>query len=192
MIDEYVFRSKYSRYNKNLKRRESWDEAVDRMMNMHLSKFPELSEEIELCREGMKSRKITGSQRALQFGGEAIEKKNMRLYNCVSSYADRPRFFSEALWLLLCGCGVGFSVQRHHVSRLPSIQEPGYPYTHVVEDSIEGWADAVQVLFKAYMEGEDHPWFDFTQVRPGISIKFGGSAQVLSLYGERSMRLKRS
>ena len=177
MIDEYVFRSKYSRYNKNLKRRESWDEAVDRMMDMHQSKFPELSEEIKICSEGMKSRKITGSQRALQFGGEAVEKKNMRLYNCVSSYADRPRFFSESLWLLLCGCGVGFSVQRHHVDRLPSIQEPGYPHTHIVEDSIEGWADAVQALFDAYMEGSDHPWFDFAQVRPkGSPIKFGGAA----------------
>lgn len=177
MIDEYVFRSKYSRYNSKKKRRESWDEAVDRMMDMHLAQYPDLIEEIERCREGMKNRKITGSQRALQFGGEAVIEKNMRLYNCVSSYADRPRFFAEALWLLLCGCGVGFSVQEHHVSKLQEVKEPGYPYVHIVEDSIEGWADAVNALVLSYFEGLDYPWFDYSKIRPkGSPIKFGGSA----------------
>jgi len=177
MIDEYVFRSKYARYNDKLKRRESWEEAVDRMMDMHLRKFPTLDLEIDRCRKGMKSRDITGSQRALQFGGPAIEAKNMRMYNCVSSYADRPRFFAEALWLLLCGCGVGFSVQRHHVAQLPEVTDPGYPYTHIVEDSIEGWADAVHALVSSYFEGEGYPYFDFSSIRPkGSPLKFGGSA----------------
>ncbi len=177
MIDEYVFRSKYARYIEDKQRRESWGEAVDRMMDMHLGKFPDLSEEIEVCREGMKSRLVTGSQRALQFGGESVLKKNMRLYNCVSSYADRPRFFGEALWLLLCGCGVGFSVQKHHVSQLPKIQETGYPYNFKIEDSIEGWADAVNVLFNSYFYGENYPLFDYSEIRPkGSPIKFGGSA----------------
>ena len=177
MIDEYVFRSKYARYIESKQRRESWPEAVDRMMDMHLRRFSGLSEEIEACREGMKSRLITGSQRALQFGGEAVLKKNMRLYNCVSSYADRSRFFGEALWLLLCGCGVGFSVQKHHVNQLPQIQETGYPYIHKIEDSIEGWADAVNALFDSYFYGKDYPNFDFSEIRPkGSPIHFGGSA----------------
>lgn len=177
MIDEYVFRSKYARYNKSKKRRESWEEAVDRMMDMHAGRFPHITKEIDDCRQAMKRRRVTGSQRALQFGGEAILEKNMRMYNCVSSYADRPRFFAEALWLLLCGCGVGFSVQSHHVAKLPEVKDPGYPYTHVVKDSIEGWADAVNALFNAYFEGADYPWFDYSNVRPkGSPIRFGGAA----------------
>ena len=177
MLSEYVFKSKYARYNKNLQRRESWEESVDRMMDMHLDKFPQMRSEIEECRHAMKEKRITGSQRALQFGGEAIEEKNMRMYNCVSSYADRPRFFAESLWLLLCGCGVGFSVQRHHIQNLPKVQEPGYPYTHKVEDSIEGWADAVDALFRAYLEGSGVPYFDFTAVRAkGAPLRFGGYA----------------
>lgn len=177
MIDEYVFRSKYARYNKKEKRRESWSESVDRMMDMHYELFPNMKKEIDACREAMKEKKITGSQRALQFGGSAILEKNMRLYNCVSSYADRPRFFAESLWLLLCGCGVGFSVQRHHVDKLPSIQETGYPYKHTIEDSIEGWADAVNALCESYFFGKGYPWFDFSRIRPkGAPLRFGGSA----------------
>lgn len=177
MIDEYVFRSKYARYNKFEKRRESWDESVDRMMGMHLKKFPQLEEEIEECGKLMKDKKLTGSQRALQFGGSAIEEKNMRLYNCVSSYADRVRFFGESIWLLLCGCGVGFSVQKHHVAQLPEVKEVGYPYDHIVEDSIEGWADAVNALFNAYLEGKEYPYFDFSSIRKkGSPLRFGGKA----------------
>lgn len=177
MIDEYVFRSKYARYNKLEKRRESWDESVDRMMGMHLKKYPELKEEIEECGRLMKNKKLTGSQRALQFGGTAIEEKNMRLYNCVSSYADRVRFFGEAIWLLLCGCGVGFSVQRHHVAKLPEVKEVGYPYDHIVEDSIEGWADAINALFNAYLNGDEYPYFDFSNIRKkGSPLRFGGKA----------------
>lgn len=177
MIADYVFRSKYARYKKSLKRRESWEEAVDRMMNMHLKKFPSLSNEVEECRRAMKEKRLTGSQRALQFGGDAVLEKNMRLYNCVSSYADRSRFFAESLWLLLCGCGVGFSVQTHHIQKLPTIQDPSYPYNHTIEDSIEGWADAVDALFNAYFHGGKQPYFDYSQIRPkGSSLRFGGSA----------------
>jgi ribonucleoside-diphosphate reductase alpha chain len=177
MIAEYVFRSKYARYKKNEQRRESWGEAVDRMMDMHLKTFPSLNEEIEECRQAMKEKRITGSQRALQFGGDAVLEKNLRLYNCVSSYADRPRFFAESLWLLLCGCGVGFSVQSHHIEKLPSIQEPAYPAPYYIRDSIEGWADAVNVLFNAYFHGKNQPYFDFSGIRPkGAELRFGGYA----------------
>jgi ribonucleoside-triphosphate reductase (thioredoxin) len=177
MIDEYVFRSKYARFNQEKGRRESWEEAVDRMMDMHLRLRPQLHDEIAHCRTAIKSKKVTGSQRALQFGGSAIEKKNMRMYNCTSSYADRPRFFSEALWLLLCGCGVGFSVQRFHVSKLPDIREPGAKSVFVVPDTIEGWAQAVDALFNAYMKGDSEPDFDFSGLRAkGAPLRFGGKA----------------
>ena len=177
MIDEYVFRSKYSRFNAQENRRETWGESVSRMFRMHENAYPNAKEEILECKEAMLDKKVTGSQRALQFGGEAIEKKNMRLYNCVSSYADRTRFFGEALWLLLCGCGVGFSVQKHHVAQLNDVVEPSFPEHHIVEDSIEGWANAVDALFQAYLEGEAQPYYDFSQIRPkGSPLRFGGSA----------------
>jgi ribonucleoside-diphosphate reductase alpha chain len=175
MLSEYVFTSKYARFNGE--RRETWDEAVDRMMDMHIQKASNMKPYIDQCRVEMKNKLVTGSQRALQFGGEAIFDKNMRIYNCVSSYADRPRFFAESLWLLLCGCGVGFSVQKHHVDRLPAVVEPAYPSVHVVEDSIEGWADAVDALFSAYLKGMPQPYFNFSEIRPkGSSLRFGGKA----------------
>jgi len=177
MIDEYVFKSKYARFNADLQRRETWDEAVDRMMGMHKERFPHLDSMLEECTNAMKAKRITGSQRALQFGGDAIKEKNMRMYNCVSSYADRPRFFAESLWLLLCGCGVGFSVQTHHIDKLPTIQDSGYPQVFVVEDSIEGWADATNALFDAYFYGKAQPYFDFSKIRPkGSPLRFGGVA----------------
>ena len=177
MIGEYVFRSKYARFNEKEGRRESWEEAVDRMMDMHAKVHPSMVAEIERCRLAIKNKEITGSQRALQFGGDAILEKNMRMFNCTSSYADRSRFFSEALWLLLCGCGVGFSVQRYHVEKLPCIQEPAPAEDFYVEDSIEGWAEAVNALFSAYMHGAPEPVFNFEAVRPkGAPLRFGGKA----------------
>ncbi|MHA2264811.1 MAG: hypothetical protein ACXAEN_20660, partial [Candidatus Thorarchaeota archaeon] len=78
MIGEYVFRSKYARFNEKEGRRESWEEAVDRMMDMHAKVHPGMVAEIERCRLAIKNKEITGSQRALQFGGDAILEKNMR------------------------------------------------------------------------------------------------------------------
>jgi len=118
---------------------------------------------------------VLGSQRAMQFGGEPILKKNARIYNCTTSYCDRARFFQEALWLLLCGCGVGFSVQKHHVDKLPGITTPtGATETFVIPDTIEGWADSLGVLLSCYFTS-DNPFpefagkrvqFDYSLIRP--------------------------
>lgn len=177
MISDYIFKAKYARHNAAEGRRETWPEAVARYLQMHLDRFPNERRQVEELRGPLERREILPSMRGLQFGGAAVEKKNMRLYNCTSSHCDRPRFFAEALWLLLAGSGVGFSVQRHHVARLPSIKTPSTEAAHVVADSIEGWADATHALFSAYMSDAPRPLFDYSQVRPeGSPLSVGGHA----------------
>ena len=168
-LGNYTFVSKYARYLPDLKRRETFEEACRRVMTMHWKRYPQLEADIlEEIEAALIEKKILGSQRSLQFAGSAIERINLRGYNCSSSHFDRVRFLAEAVWLLLCGCGVGFSVQKHHVAKLPPIMAPEWQaVTHTVEDSIEGWADAFQVLFESYTTpgaGEIH--FDYSQVRP--------------------------
>lgn len=180
MLSDFVFTSKYAKYVDNLKRRETYEEAVDRMMDMHQNKFSKMGVRenvFEEVRNALKNKKIIGSQRALQFGGKAIEEKNWRIYNCTTSYCDRTRFFAEALWLLLCGAGTGFSVCKSHVAKLPSLNKAKKSFVMTVEDSIEGWADAVHALIKGYMGEGDVPFFDYSEIRPkGAKLRHGGKA----------------
>jgi len=178
-LQNYVFTSKYSRYIPEKMRRESFEEAVERVIDMHRRHFKAKGIEVEdlliTCEAAMKRRLMLGSQRAMQFGGDPILRKHARIYNCTTSYCDRTRFFQEALWLLLCGCGVGFSVQLHHIAKLPGFSRPsGTRATFQVPDTIEGWSDALGVLLSSYFES-DQPFpeyanrivdFDYTLVRP--------------------------
>ncbi len=178
-LQNYVFTSKYSRYIPEKMRRETFDEAVDRVIDMHRRHFKAKGIEVEdllaVCEAGMKRRLMLGSQRAMQFGGDPILRKHARIYNCTTSYCDRPRFFQEALWLLLCGCGVGFSVQTHHIAKLPGIARPtGTRATYQIPDTIEGWSDALGVLLSSYFT-TDQPFpeyanqvvdFDYELIRP--------------------------
>jgi ribonucleoside-triphosphate reductase len=177
MLAEYVFKSKYARYNAEAERRETWSEAVKRTAQMHRSRFPHEAAQIDEVEGALERREILPSMRGLQFAGAGVTRKNMRLYNCTSSYCDRPRFFAEALWLLLAGSGVGFSVQRHHTDKLPPISAPMSSAPYTVADSIEGWADATHALISAYMSGAPRPLFDFSEVRPaGSPLSVGGTA----------------
>ena len=190
LLSEAKFYDGYSRFNDEIERYETWDEAVDRVMSMHegfySSKMNKITEYIEEARDAYKQQYVLGAQRALQFGGEQILKHQMRMYNCTSSYADRPEFFGEVFYILLCGAGAGFSVQKHHVKKLPKIQARSkQPKTHVVDDSIEGWATAVDVLLSSYfVNGGKHPefagrrvYFDLSQIRPkGAKISGGFKA----------------
>jgi ribonucleoside-triphosphate reductase len=190
LLSETKFFDSYSRWNDGENRYESWDEAVDRVMSMHEgfyeNKLNKIQGFIEEARTAYKEQRVLGAQRALQFGGEQILKHQMRMYNCTSSYADRAAFFGEIFYILLCGAGAGFSVQHHHVGKLPKIQaRTKQPKTHVVEDSIEGWATAVDVLMSSYfMDGGKHPdyagrriYFDLSNIRPkGAKISGGFKA----------------
>ena len=157
---------KYARHIPEKSRRETWEEIVDRNKSMHLQKFPQLKDEIEEVYKMVYAKKVLPSMRSLQFAGKPAEINNARMFNCSFLPVDDFRSFSEAMFLLLSGCGVGFSVQSHHVDKLPEIKIPTREKRYLINDSIEGWADAVHMLMKAYLKGGARPRFDFRDIRP--------------------------
>ena len=157
--------SKYSKYLPEQKRRETWDEIVTRYEKMMIKKYPKLEEAILRSAILIRNKKVLPSMRALQFAGPAMEVNNARGYNCAYHPVDSIYAFSETMFLLLGGSGVGYSVQKHHVEQLPAITKPGKKRNYLIEDSIMGWADAVKVLIKAYLEGGFMPSFDFRAIR---------------------------
>lgn len=156
----------YAKYLQHISRRESLEETINRNMNMHLEKFPKLSRDIIKAYKQVHDLKVMPSMRSLQFGGEAINKNNARIYNCAFVHIKYTRVFAESLYLLLCGTGVGYSVQKHHIDQLPMIRKPKRENSHSIHDSIEGWADAVDALFNAYFNGAIRPIFDYSQISP--------------------------
>ena len=157
--------SKYAKYVPELKRRETWDEIVNRYQAMMIKKYPKLEDAIVASAVMIRQKKVLPSMRALQFAGPAMEVNNARGYNCAYHPIDSLYGFSETMFLLLGGSGVGYSVQKHHVEQLPAITKPGKSRNYLIEDSIMGWADAVKVLMKAYLEGGFMPKFDFRAIR---------------------------
>jgi hypothetical protein len=158
---------KYSRYRPDKLRREQWPEIVQRVAEMHMRKFPDWALEIEECFDFVHDKMVMPSMRSAQFAGRPIEIAANRIYNCAFACMDAPESFQEAMFLLLGGTGFGYSVQHRHVSMLPAVRGPSRRNRrHVVGDSIEGWADAIKVLTKAYFEGKSTPVFDFSDIRP--------------------------
>jgi len=178
ILSDITVYNKYAKYNPFLKRRETWNEIVTRNKDMHIEKHPTLKEEIEKAYELVYDKKILPSMRSLQFAGKPISINNARIYNCAFLPVDDYRSFSETMFLLLSGCGVGFSVQQHHIEQLPEIKKPTKNKRFLVGDSIEGWADSVRVLVKAYLTGSPLPSFDFRDIRPKGAqlITAGGKA----------------
>jgi ribonucleoside-diphosphate reductase alpha chain len=167
ILSDVTVWSKYARYIPELKRRETWTELVHRYLNMMVKKYPQLKDEIYEKGNYILEKKVLPSMRALQFSGKAIEVNNSRIYNCSYLPIDDYRAFSETMFLLLSGCGVGYSVQSHHIEKLPSIKVPTKTRKFVVDDSIMGWADAVKALMKAYFGfNNSRPDFDFSDIRP--------------------------
>ena len=168
ILSEITIYMKYARYIPELNRRETWKELVSRNKNMHIKKFPELKDEIEKAYSFVYTKKVLPSMRSMQFGGKPIEISPNRMYNCAYMPIDHIDAFSECMFLLLGGTGVGYSVQKHHVDKLPSINKP---YTNrkkrfLIGDSIEGWADSVRVLMKSYMNGKgSRVEFDYSDIR---------------------------
>jgi ribonucleoside-diphosphate reductase alpha chain len=167
ILSEITVYMKYAKYLPELNRRESWEELVTRNMNMHIKKYPALREEIETAYQFVYNKKVLPSMRSLQFGGKPIEISPNRIYNCAYLPIDDHRAFGEAMFLLLGGTGVGYSVQKHHVDALPEIRKPNPKRTrrYLIADSIEGWADAVKMLVKSYFEGGSTYSFDFSDIR---------------------------
>jgi len=157
--------SKYAKYVPELKRRETWEEIVGRYEQMMVKKYPKLEDMIRQATGYIRDKKVLPSMRALQFAGAAAEVNNARIYNCCYLPIDSIHSFNETMFLLLGGTGVGYSVQKQHVAQLPAITKPGKQRNYLIEDSIMGWADAVKVLMKAYLEEGFMPKFDFRAIR---------------------------
>ena len=160
---------KYAKFMPKLNRREMWEELVTRNMQMHQKKYPALKDAIKDVYEFVYDKKILPSMRSMQFAGKPIEISPNRVYNCAYLPIDSIDSFNETMFLLLGGTGVGYSVQKHHVEQLPDIQKP-YPNRkrrYLISDSIEGWADAIKILMKSYMNGGgSRIEFDFSDIRP--------------------------
>jgi ribonucleoside-triphosphate reductase len=182
ILSDITVYTKYAKYIPEKNRRETWEELVTRNMNMHTSKFPNLRESIEeVYKNFVFTKKVLPSMRSLQFGGKAIELNNARIYNCAFLPIDSIYSFSETMFLLLGGTGVGYSVQNHHIEKLPEIRKPNYDRKkrYVVQDSIIGWADAIKTLFKSYTGGlTSHIEFDLSDIRPkgALLVTAGGKA----------------
>jgi len=185
-LSDYVASTRYTRYSETLGRLETWEEAAERVRDMHLQFYADklalplwegrtLGDWIGEAFDAVKRKEVLPSMRSLQFGGPAILANNARIYNCSFSPADRPAFFKEFFWLLLCGTGVGFSVQKHHVEKLYPIAEYwDVQTTFVVPDTIEGWALAIDEQVKNALQGCDTV-FDFSLIRPkGALLKTSG------------------
>lgn len=187
VVGEYVFLSKYSQTHDGKK--ETWQQAVDRVMDMHLKRYSgmvkpeheaEFSQLFARAYSLYSEQRVLGAQRALQYGGELMMEKHARFYNCSSTYVDRVRVFEEIMYLLLCGAGTGYSVQRIHTDRLPIPK--GFDNSKQIEkftipDTIEGWAGAVGKMMTAYYYGGADIEFDYSVIRPkGAYIRGGFKA----------------
>ena len=170
ILSDITVYMKYAKYIPELNRRETWDELVTRNMNMHIKKYPDLTEDIKTTYKLVYEKKILPSMRSLQFGGKPIEISPNRVYNCAYLPIDHIDSFSEVMFLLLGGTGVGYSVQKHHVQNLEPVNKPYTKRTRrfLIGDSIEGWADAIKVLMKSYMGDKRQSTidFDFSDIRP--------------------------
>lgn len=184
-IGDYIFVSKYARTVNGKK--ETWDESIDRVMEMHWrhladdmtisdSSLDDLSKEMSFAEKLYRNQVILGAQRALQYGGNTLLKHHARNYNCAGSYANRISFFQELMYLLLCGSGTGYSVQKVHVNQLPKMKgvDTSKQTTYVIDDSIEGWSHAVNALIESHYFGLPEVVFDSSRVRPKGAFITGG------------------
>lgn len=186
-ISKFIFTSKYARYLEDKQRRETWEEAVDRVLNMHLEKYSWLDknsiDRILWAFSLVKNKRVVPSMRSMQFGGKAIFAHNARMYNCAVRHIDSLRAFSESFYLLLCGTGVSFGINEKYLSRLPDLvdetDKKGTTVTYIVEDTIEGWADSLEALLMCYFKNTPFTGrkinFDFSKIRKkGSPLKTGG------------------
>lgn len=181
LLADYVFLSKYSQ-KKSDGKLETWEETVERIYAMHAIKLgkmglmtPEVEHMLDAAKELEKQRKILSSQRARQLAAvcstSGILKHETKMYNCSSTFIDRIDAFSEIMYLLLCGCGVGYSLHKAYIEKLPVVQKTQNTivFDFVIEDSIEGWANSIKELIIALFNGSDVN-FDYSKIRPKGSL----------------------
>lgn len=180
ILSDIVFHMKYAKYLPEKKRRETWDECVTRNMEMHIKKYPELTDEIREKYQLVFEKKVLPSMRSMQFAGKPIDINPTRIFNCAYLPIDDWRAFQEVMFGLLSGSGIGFSVQNHHVEQLPEINKPRKDRRrrYLIGDSIEGWSDSIKMLMKSYFQGGSRIDFDFSDIRVKGSrlITSGGKA----------------
>lgn len=165
LLSDVIVFSKYAQYVPEVNRREVFDEIVGRNRKMHLDKFPQLREEIIKAYKKVYEKKVLPSMRSIQFAGKAISINPARIFNCSYCPVEHIDTFSEAMFLLLSGCGFGYSVQFHHISKLPEIRHPTRKRRFLIADSIEGWADSIKALIRAFLDNKPLPVFDFSDIR---------------------------
>ena len=179
-IDEqmstYIHLSKYSRWIEKEGRRETWDETVDRLKDFWIDR---VGGEVEEAIEAVRRRDVMPSMRTLMTAGKALERDNVAGFNCAAIAVSHPRVFDEIFYLLMCGCGVGFSVERQYINRMPEVEEEHHETDTTIEvrDSKIGWAKGLKELVALLYNG-DVPKWDLSNVRPaGARLKtFGGRA----------------
>ncbi len=182
-LSKFVIWDKYAKYLPENNRKETWDETCDRVRDGLLTKYGHISEEfsqeiVENC-EYIRKKQVFGSMRFLQFGGKAVEANNARTFNCSFQPVDAIEAFSENLFLLLSGCGVGYSVETHHISKLPDLHPHPETQNYKIADTIEGWSDAAFVLVSSYLgAATPRPVFDYSGIREkgSLLVTTGGFA----------------
>lgn len=180
LYEQFIHKSRYARYKHNEQRREHWDETVDRYIDFMNSKRPEIPKDtLETLRQAIMSQSVMPSMRALMTAGDALDRDNTCGYNCSYVVVDDPKSFDEAMFILMCGTGVGFSVERQYINKLPEVPDQLFDSetTVIVSDSKEGWSKAFRQIIALLYSGEIPKW-NTSKVRPaGARLKkFGGRA----------------
>lgn len=184
LLSDLKLYADYFKWNESLGRYENWEEACEDIINGHKKKYgPVIDKYADKVLKLMQSKTILASQRNLQFRYDQIVKHNTKMYNCTTMHFVRPVNFQEILYLGLSGCGVGVSLLKPFIDLLPSIQyRDSGTKTHVVEDSVEGWADALGILMSSFFT-EDQPFpeyagykvrFDYSKIREKGAYISGG------------------
>lgn len=178
LLKNLKFYDSYSKYREELGRKETYEESVEDVMSMHFEKFKDNRAAlpyIEFARDLYSRGRVLASQRNLQYRGPEVKKHNPRLFNCASTYIDRPEVFKQMMYVLLCGCGMGYSVEKRFISKLPRLQHRmDSTVTYQIEDSIEGWANALDVLLMSFFNGTEQIRFDGSLIREEGSFISGG------------------
>jgi len=154
--EEFIALSRYARWLPEDNRREGWDETTARWGKFWTEKFPKHKKVVKELQEAIYDTEVMGSMRTMMTAGEALDRDNVAGFNCSYVAVDHPRVFDETMYVLMCGTGLGFSVERQYVSKLPEIAEDFYETdtTILVRDSKIGWAKAFKELVSLLYQGQ--------------------------------------